>query len=253
MPTSHKHSFLCGCDTTQHVAHTEPARPARRRFVGLSLAVSAAGGLGLGAMHAQVHANAMPAPLPAGTPDEALAKLMAGNARYLKLELTSFQQDYEVLRTHTSESQSPFAAILACSDSRVPVELIFDQSIGRIFTVRVAGNVAASPVIASLEYAVEALKVRALMVLGHSQCGAVKAAIANKDVPGQVTALYPYMRPALVNSPTPEYRAVVMQNAIEQAKVLSASSPVISHRIRTGELKVRAAIYDVETGKVELL
>jgi len=102
-----------------------------------------------------------------------------------------------MLKTKTVESQEPFAAVLSCADSRVPVELIFDQSIGHLFVARVAGNIATSAMIASLEYGVAVLGTKAIMVLGHANCGAVKASIEAKAVPGQISALYPYIRPAV--------------------------------------------------------
>ncbi|ALM84827.1 hypothetical protein ASB57_19255 [Bordetella sp. N] len=221
--------------------------------MGLTLAAAAAGGMGLNAAPALAARPNLLHPLPSNTPDQAVAKLMAGNARYLQLKHSTSPRDFELLRSQAVEGQAPFAAILACSDSRVPVELLFDQSIGNLFVVRVAGNVASSAVIGSLEYAVEALKVKTLMVLGHSQCGAVKAAIENKDVPGQVTTLYSYMHAAIAKTPSKDYQAVVAQNAIEQARVLSTASPVISHRIKTGELRVQPATYDIGIGKVALL
>lgn len=259
MSATHENSPLCNCATTQDAGATgansnQPAnQPSRRRFMGLTMAAAAASGFAASAAPALAASPKLLNPLPANTPDEAVAKLMAGNARYLQLKHTGSPRNFEMLRSQTAESQSPFAALLACSDSRVPVELLFDQSIGNLFTVRVAGNVASSVVIGSLEYAVEVLKVKTLMVLGHTQCGAVKAAIDNKDVPGQVTTLYSYMHTAIANTPSKAYRAVVMQNAIEQAKVLSTASPVIAQHVKRGDLRVQPAIYDVETGKVALL
>ncbi|MFC4278767.1 carbonic anhydrase [Achromobacter aloeverae] len=255
MPPTPRHTLSCNCTTTQTSCSNpgDAGHAARRRFMGLALAAAASGGLGLNAAPALGATPKLLSPLPANTPDEALAKLMAGNARYLQLKHTTSPHDFEMLRTQTAEGQSPFAAILACSDSRVPVELLFDQSIGKLFVVRVAGNVASSAVIGSLEYAAEVLKVKTLMVLGHSRCGAVKAAIDNRNAPGQITTLYSYMHGAIAKIPSKEYRAVVMQNAIEQARVLGAASPVIAQRVKTGALRVQPAIYDVETGEVALL
>ncbi len=263
-----KHLFPCDC-ATQHDAGpaaraTSPSPPAGRRFLGPTLAAGAMGGLGLTALTEQAYAQkpavtmskearSMSPAQHVATPSEALAELIEGNRRYLKRELVSFKQDYERLRGDTAQSQSPFAAVLACADSRVPVELIFDQSIGQLYTVRVAGNVAAPSIVGSLEYAVEALNVKALLVLGHTQCGAVKAAMQNEDAPWQVRTLYTYMRPAIVHSPKADYAGVVMQNAIEQAKVLTSASPVVAQRLKTGALIVQPAVYDVATGKVELL
>src|SRR6202040_334390 len=98
--------------------------------------------------------------------------------------MTSFDHDLEMLKAKTAEKQEPFAAVLSCADSRVPVELVFDQSIGHVFVARVAGNVVTAELIATLEYGAAVLGTKAIMVLGHEGCGAVKAAIAGKAVPG---------------------------------------------------------------------
>jgi carbonic anhydrase len=131
------------------------------------------------------------------SPDAALQQLVDGNARFTEGRMTSFNEDLGILKAKTVEKQEPFAAVLSCADSRVPVELIFDQSIGHLFVTRVAGNIATSELIASLEYGVAVLGTKAIVVLGHANCGAVKASIEAKAVPGQISALYPYIRPAV--------------------------------------------------------
>jgi len=108
------------------------------------------------------------------TPERAMGLLAEGNQRYVAQKLISFQEDLDVLKAHSEEHQEPFAAVLSCADSRVPVELVFDQSIGHIFVVRVAGNIATSDTIASLEYGAAVLGVKAILSLGHTNCGAVK-------------------------------------------------------------------------------
>ena len=183
------------------------------------------------------------------TPDEALAALREGNRRFVKVRMRSFKEDLAVLRDHTAPKQEPFAQLLSCADSRVPVELVFDQSLGRLFVTRVAGNIATSELIASIEYGVAELKTPAIMVLGHSGCGAVKASIAAGPVPGQISGLYRYIRPA-VDRAGPDVEAVVKANAKIQARLLRESSPVIAKAIRDGKLKVVAAYYDLASGKV---
>jgi carbonic anhydrase len=126
--------------------------------------------------------------------DEALKALMDGNARFVGNRLSAFEEDLDVLKRKTAEKQEPFAAVLSCADSRVPVEIVFDQSIGHVFVTRVAGNIAAAAIIASLEYGAAVLGTKLIMVLGHGGCGAVKATM---EVPGQISGLYPYIRPAL--------------------------------------------------------
>jgi carbonic anhydrase len=130
-------------------------------------------------------------------PSQALALLKEGNERFTQQRLTSFSEDLSILRDKTIEKQEPFAAVLSCADSRVPVEILFDQTIGHLFVARVAGNIATSDVIASLEYAVNVLETKLIVVLGHRNCGAVKAAIGGKPVPGQISTLYPYIRSAI--------------------------------------------------------
>ena len=117
------------------------------------------------------------------TPDMALQELLAGNRRFAANQLTSIEHDLSILKQHTVEKQEPFAGVLSCADSRVPVELVFDQSIGQIFVARVAGNIVTPEIIASLEYAVAVLGIRTLLVLGHTNCGAVKAPLDCRCLP----------------------------------------------------------------------
>lgn len=186
------------------------------------------------------------------SPDAALRQLIDGNRRFVDIRLTSFAEDLDLLKKRTVDKQQPFAAVLSCADSRVPVELIFDQSIGEIFVTRVAGNIASSPMIASLEYAVAVLGVPAIMVLGHTNCGAVKAAIEAKPVPGQISTLFPYIRPA-VDQAGPDLEAAIKANASIQASLLRQSSPVLAEHIKQNRLKIAAAYYDLATGEVTRL
>jgi carbonic anhydrase len=186
------------------------------------------------------------------TPDAALQELMAGNERFAANNLSSISHDLTVLKEHTVDRQEPFAAILACADSRVPVELVFDQTIGHLFVTRVAGNMATSEIIASLEYGVAVLGVKALLVLGHKSCGAVKAAIKADAVPGQISSLYPYLRQG-VEQGGGDLDKAISANAQIQADVLRTSSPVIRDAIKAGKLKVQAGVYDLGTGRVNLV
>jgi carbonic anhydrase len=196
---------------------------------------------------------ASPAPAPAPntkyTPDAALQALLAGNERFAANKLTSIDHDLVVLKEHTAEKQEPFAAVLACADSRVPVELIFDQTIGQIFVARVAGNVVSPEIIASLEYSVAVLGVEALLVLGHSNCGAVKAAMKADAVPGQISTLYAPLRQA-VESSGGNFAKAIEFNAKVQADLLRTSSPVIRDAVKAGKLKVASGVYDLASGKV---
>ena len=186
------------------------------------------------------------------TPKMALRELVEGNKRFVAVNLTSFDQDLAILRNHTSELQQPFAAVLACADSRVPVELVFDQSIGQIFVTRVAGNMTTPEIIASLEYGAAVLGVKVILVMGHGSCGAIEAALASKAVPGQISALFPHLQPA-VDQAGPELEATTMANAKLQADLLRKASTVISGMVNDGTLLVLSAFYNIASGEVTLL
>ncbi|HXW56635.1 MAG TPA: carbonic anhydrase [Candidatus Cybelea sp.] len=185
------------------------------------------------------------------TPDAALKELLAGNQRFAADRLTSPKDDLGALREKTAAKQEPFAAVLACADSRVPVELLFDRTIGHLFVTRVAGNIATPEIIASLEYGVAVLGVKALLVLGHSNCGAVHAAMKAEAVPGQISSLFPYLQRAVQQSGGNFDKAIEL-NAEVQAELLRTSSTVIRGAVEAGKLKVAAGVYNLATGKVAL-
>lgn len=186
------------------------------------------------------------------TPDAALEELMDGNRRYVDGRLTAPQHDLVILHDKAAEKQEPFAAVLSCADSRVPVELVFDQTIGHLFVCRVAGNIASTDVIASLEYGAAVLGTKAILVLGHQGCGAVKATIDAKPVPGQISALYASIRPA-VDQAGPHLEAAIKANAQRHAALLRDASPVIAGLAKKGQIKVAAGYYELRSGKVTLL
>ncbi len=186
------------------------------------------------------------------TPDAALAELMAGNKRFTSGSMTAHDQDLAILKQHTEEKQEPFAAVLSCADSRVPVELVFDQTIGHIFVTRVAGNLITPEIIGSLEYGAAVLGTKVILVMGHSNCGAVKATIQGKDVPGQISSLFPHIQPA-VDQAGSNLEAATKANAKIQATLLRESSTVISGLVKSGSVKVTASYYDLGTGSVTLL
>jgi carbonic anhydrase len=186
------------------------------------------------------------------TPDAALQELMDGNRRFSTEHPTSWEHDLSILKQKTVDKQEPFAAVLSCADSRVPVELLFDQTIGHLFVTRVAGNVAATEIIASLEYGAAVLGTKVILVLAHSNCGAVKATIQAKEVPGQISALFPHIQPA-VDQAGPNLEAASKANAKIQAALLRQSSTVISALVKENKLKVVAGYYDLATGVVSLL
>jgi carbonic anhydrase len=186
------------------------------------------------------------------TPEMAVKELLEGNKRFVAGCLTSFEKDVAILRRHTSEKQEPFAAVLSCADSRVPVEIIFDQTIGHIFVTRNAGNITTSEIIASLEYGAIVLGTKAILVMGHGSCGAVQATLEGKEVPGQISALYPHIQPA-VDLAGPDVEATVKANAKIHATLLREASPVISGLVTEYKLLVLAAFYDIRSGVVSLL
>ena len=222
----------------------------RRRFLGDAATGAAAGLLAAAAFDLATARSARAET--SMSPDQALQEWAAGNRRFTESGLTAFDQDLTILKQKTIDKQEPFAAVLSCADSRVPVELIFDQSIGHLFVTRVAGNVATSEMIASLEYGAAVLGTRAIMVLGHSNCGAVEATIAGKAVPGQISALYSYIRPAIDLAGT-NVDEVGRANVKIQAAILRESSPVLAEMIKKKSLEVVAGFYDLASGKVEIL
>jgi carbonic anhydrase len=185
------------------------------------------------------------------TGEAAIQELMAGNERFIAGKITSFPEDLKILKEKTVLKQEPFAAVLACADSRVPVEIVFDQSIGHVFVTRVAGNMVTPEIIASLEYGVTVLGVRAILVMGHTNCGAISAAVAAKEVPGQISVLYQHLMPGIRGAKGDVPLAVKM-NAAYQAQVLRESSTVIAKAIKSDGVKVASGSYDLGTGRVTL-
>jgi len=227
-----------------------PRDAARREFLQRALAGAIAGA----AARAGIEL-ASPPELQAQTnltPDAALQQLLDGNQRFAANKLTSIDHDLTMLKEHTVDKQEPFAAVLSRADSRVPVELVFDQTIGHIFVTRVAGNIVTPEIIGSLEYGVAVLGVRALLVLGHTSCGAVKAAMKADTVPGQISVLYKHLQPAVQRSGGDLGKAIE-ENAKYQAELLRSSSTVIRDAVKAGKLKVAAGVYDLATGKVTVM
>jgi carbonic anhydrase len=186
------------------------------------------------------------------SPDAALQELIDGNRRFTSGRSTAHEQDVAILKQKTIEKQEPFAAVLSCADSRVPVELVFDQSIGHLFVARVAGNVVTPEIIASLEYGAAVLGTKVILVMGHGSCGAVQAAMQAKEVPGQISALYSHIQPA-VDQGGPDLDTAIRANARIQATLLRKASTVIASLVKDGKLKVLAAYYDITSGAVSLL
>ena len=215
----------------------------RRAFLGLGAAALAAGVHPVPAFGEEAARDVIPA-----TPAEALAELTRGNARFVKGELLQPRRELERVR-QLAGKQQPYAAVLGCADSRVPVEIVFDEGFGDVFVVRVAGNLATPVEIASLEYAVAVLGTKVIMVLGHDSCGAVKAALDGKDVPGQISTLYQYIVPG-IDRAKHDLGAAVRANVQFQARKLRQASPVLAGAVRGGSLQVVGGVFDLTSGRV---
>lgn len=177
---------------------------------------------------------------------------MAGNERYIAGKITSFSEDLQILKEKTVSKQEPFAAVLSCADSRVPVEIIFDQSIGHLFVGRVAGNIVTPEIMASMEYGVAVLGIKAILVMGHSNCGAISAAVHGKEVPGQISVLYQHLMPGIRDAHG-DVEAAVKANAAFQTRLLRESSTVIAKAVNENGVKVVGGVYDLGTGRVTLI
>ena len=188
------------------------------------------------------------APAPT-SPREALDALYRGNARFVDGKVTAPNRNMERLK-EVAAGQKPFAAFLGCADSRVPVEIVFDQGFGDVFVTRIAGNVADAAIIGSLEFGVEVLGAQVLYVLGHSKCGAVSATLKGDAVPGQISTLYQHIRRAVKESGG-DLDVAIRRNVQIQAEILSEASPVIARRIADGKLLIAGGIYDLSTGRVQ--
>lgn len=188
------------------------------------------------------------------TPEEAIAKLMAGNERFVK-ETSIYPRTNVDRIKETAPHQAPFAAIVSCSDSRVPVELIFDQGIGDIFVIRTAGNnVNSDMVMGSIDYAIEHLGVKVLLVMGHGACGGVTGAIAeSEEEHNNIGKLLGTIRQDVneyIGKPENLDIAIREHARIQVERILSY--PHIAEKVKKGELEVKCAYYDVQSGLVSI-
>src|SRR3954452_18521181 len=193
--------------------------------------------------------------------DEALRELMAGNERFAAGRPSSPRRSPADFR-QLAEGQYPFATIISCADSRVAPEILFDVGKGDIFVVRVAGNVvsgAGAVVKGSIEYAVAELNVPLIIVLGHSNCGAVKAAMAHlnaKDsLPGSINDLVELIKPAVEHSSesTDPLNSAIHKNVQIGVERLKSLEPILAAPVKAGKLKIVGGVYDLRTGKVTLV
>jgi len=189
------------------------------------------------------------------TPDAALQKLMDGNRRYIQQKRTFPDQSRSRI-LELAKGQHPFAIVLGCSDSRVAPEILFDQGLGDLFEIRVAGNVLDNVVIGSIEYAAAELGVPLLVILGHERCGAVKAALDGKPVPGHIGSLVAAIKPAVYatkGQPGDAWDNAVRANVKMSVNKLKALSPILAKAVKAGTLKVVGARYDIDSGEVEVI
>ena len=189
------------------------------------------------------------------TADSVLAELRAGNAHHVAHR---YQHPHETAerQRELASGQSPHAEILSCADSRVPPELIFDQGLGDLFIIRVAGNVVSDTELGSLEYGAEHLHVPLLVVLGHQHCGAVTAAVEGGEAEGHIAALVNLLRPAVEKTrglPGDHVENAVTANVEMVVKQLRTSTPVLAKLVSEGKLKVVGGVYSLDTGKVTWL
>jgi len=195
---------------------------------------------------------------PAITPDEALARLKEGNDRYVAGQSLHPNGDAARRKETSTQGQHPFATVIACSDSRVPVEILFDQGIGDVFVIRVPGNVCNGDEIASIEYGVEHLGTPLCVVLGHTQCGAVTGVVQGASMEGNLARLVANIQQALVKTrrenPSLDDKALIEQtvraNVHQSIDDLFRGSPGMKKRVANGTLKIIGAIYDIEQGRV---
>lgn len=186
------------------------------------------------------------------SPDAAIDLLKQGNKRFVDKE--NAERDFLSQVDQTSTGQFPFAAILSCIDSRVPAELVFDQGIGDIFNVRVAGNIVNEDVLGSLEYSCKVAGSKVLVVMGHTKCGAVTAACNHVEL-GNITHLLSKIQPAVEVAGNGEVDAaaierVALKNIELSIERIRKESPILAEMEQNGDIKIVAAIYDVASGLV---
>lgn len=191
------------------------------------------------------------------TYDNPVKQLMDGNQRFVTMHATHPHESRERVREIAS-GQHPFAAVICCSDSRVPPEVIFDQGLGDLFVVRTAGNLMGGLEIGSIEYAVEHLSVKQILVMGHKECGAIKAFTEGGDVPGHIKDIVDSIKAEkeITQLPANEQNKLdgcIRANILHGIHQLMQHSPIIAEKVKKGELNINGACYDIRRGLVELI
>jgi carbonic anhydrase len=193
---------------------------------------------------------------PAVAPADAISKLKEGNGRYTSGNLQHPGQTTE-RRTELAKTQHPFASIVSCSDSRVPPEIVFDQGLGDLFIVRVAGNVINDEGLGSIEYSVDHLGTRLILVLGHQRCGAVDAAretiAAKGKAPGHIQSLVAAIKPAVEATAKDDLETTVKANVKNVVQALRSSTPILKAEVDSGKIQVIGGYYSLDTGAVTFL
>ena len=245
------------CNLCGDVDHDHDANVSRRRFLG-------AGAVAVAALSGAVWAADPPKPGAAPPPNaiapaDALKRLMEGNARYAANNPT--ERDFSATRAARAQAQYPIASILSCADSRVVPDLVFDQSPGDLFVCRVAGNIMTTNLLASLEYGVQFLGSPFILVLGHSSCGAVDAALkvvkSNAQLPGHLPELITAIKPAAISAakvaPNDMLNYAIADNVRRQVARLKAAAPIVGKAYRDKKIDIAGGVYDIATGKVTLV
>lgn len=241
---------MCGlCGDVNHDAGIS-----RRRFLGTGAAALAAwSGMAAAADPPKAGApNAI-------APSEAMKRIMEGNARYVAN--TPSQRDFSAGRAARAQGQYPIAGILSCADSRVAPELVFDQAPGELFVVRVAGNIVNLDLLASLEYGVQFLGTPLILVLGHSSCGAVDAALkvlkTKAELPGHLPDLVTAIKPAAIiaekTAPNNVLDFAIAENVRRQVAKLKDAAPIVGKAWKDKKIEIAGGVYDIATGKVTLV
>ena len=195
------------------------------------------------------------------TADQALDALKQGNARFVSGAVARPDQGKFRREETAKNGQKPFVTVLSCSDSRVPVELLFDRGVGDIFSVRIAGNVAEDGGIGTVEYGVDHLGTPLLVVLGHTKCGAVTATVQKADVHGKLPVLVEKIQPAVEKTAAAKpnlsggdfVQAAIEANVWQAVGDIMAASPMLAEKVKAGQLKVMGAMYDIASGQVSWL
>ncbi|MBD1832846.1 carbonic anhydrase [Cyanobacteria bacterium FACHB-472] len=189
------------------------------------------------------------------SPDEALKRLVEGNKRFVQESRQSPNQSIARLQL-VAKGQYPFAAMLSCADSRVPSEIVFDQGLGDLFVVRLAGNVVSPTSLGSLEFATAVLGAQLIVVMGHERCGAVAAAVKGDPLPGRIGTFVEDIKPAVAKikgKPGDPVENAVVANVQYQVELLQETSVMLAQLIQEGKLKIVGCRYDLDSGEVTIV